>query len=104
MLYCNLFIVYCVLCVASTLQKELKAVDDKMLQAELHLVDSRTFYALGNVQKARGSLTAARTATSGIYCPPRLQAEFDLQAGTLCSLATSHTHTHLLSTYAHTLL
>ena len=66
---------------ASSLQKELKAVDDKTLQAELHLVESRTYYTLSNVQKARGSLTAARTATSGIYCPPKLQADFDLQAG-----------------------
>ena len=69
------------MCAAASLQRELKQVDDKALQAELHLIESKTFYALGNVQKARGSLTAARTATSGIYTPPRLQADFDMQSG-----------------------
>jgi 26S proteasome regulatory subunit N6 len=69
--------------VANNLLKELRKVDDKLLLVEVHLVESRAYTALGNLKKARGSLTAARTTTSGIYTPPKLQAALDLESGIL---------------------
>lgn len=69
--------------VANNLLKELRKVDDKLLLVEVHVVESRAYTALGNLQKARGALTAARTTTSGIYTPPKLQAALDLESGLL---------------------
>ena len=50
---------------------------------DVQLAESIAFHRLGNIQKARGSLTSARTAASAIYCPPKMQADLDLQSGIL---------------------
>nr|CAH8825063.1 unnamed protein product [Trichobilharzia regenti] len=67
----------------SSLLRELKKLDDKALLVEVQLMESRVYYMLGNLQRARAALTSARTTANGIYCPPRLQANLDLLSGIL---------------------
>ncbi|KAI9296870.1 PCI-domain-containing protein, partial [Neoconidiobolus thromboides FSU 785] len=67
----------------STLLKELKRLDDKMVLVEVQLLESRAYYALRNLPKSRAALTSARTSANSIYCPPLLQGALDLQSGIL---------------------
>ncbi|PWN19911.1 putative 26S proteasome non-atpase regulatory subunit Rpn6 [Microstroma glucosiphilum] len=66
-----------------TLLKELKKLDDKAMLTEVHLLESRVNHAIRNGDKAKASLTSARTAANSIYCPPSLQAQLDMQSGIL---------------------
>ena len=43
------------------------------------------YYEVHNVGRAKGSLTGARAAANGTYCPPLLQAEIDQLGGMLCA-------------------
>lgn len=67
----------------SELLREMKKMDDKTLLVEIQLLESKTYYSLTNLQKARAALTSARTTANSIYCPPKMQAELDLQSGIL---------------------
>ncbi|GAB5370674.1 hypothetical protein AAMO2058_001513400 [Amorphochlora amoebiformis] len=73
------------LALISRLVKDVKKIDDKILLLEISIIESQLHLKLKNTPKAKGALTAARSAANAIYCPPSLQAEIDIQSGVLCS-------------------
>ncbi|KAG4305917.1 hypothetical protein PORY_000827 [Pneumocystis oryctolagi] len=62
---------------------ELKRLDDKFQLVEVYLLESQIYHAIKNIQKARASLTSARTCANAIYCLPHIQTGLDFQSGIL---------------------
>ncbi|KAK6060260.1 PCI domain protein [Cooperia oncophora] len=56
-------------------------ISDSFVECELQR--AKAFYHLGNIGRARASLTGARTTANAIYVQPRMQAALDLQSGVL---------------------
>lgn len=71
------------LSLVSTVLRQLKKLDDKAALIEVHLLESKIYFALKNVAKARAALTAARTYANSMYTAPLIQAALDMQAGLL---------------------
>ena len=59
----------------------MKALDDKELLVQIFLTESQCNFDCGNIPKAKGALTAAKTNANAIHCPPLIQADIDLQSG-----------------------
>ncbi|KAK8854003.1 26S proteasome non-ATPase regulatory subunit 11 [Tritrichomonas musculus] len=66
--------------ILSRLTVELRKVDQSQL-IEVYLIQSRTFRGLGDFNRAKASLTAARTNATAVYTPPLLQGQLDLESG-----------------------
>lgn len=52
---------------------ELKELEDKDLIVEVQLEESKAYYHLSNLTKARSALTSARTTANSTYVPPKVQ-------------------------------
>jgi 26S proteasome regulatory subunit N6 len=66
-----------------SLLSELKKLDDKMALLDVHLLESKVYFATKNMAKSKAALTAARTVANSVYCPPLTQAALDIQSGLL---------------------
>lgn len=71
------------LILVADLIRQLKRLDDKYALIEVHLLESKIYFALKNIAKARAALTSARTYSNSIYTAPIVQAALDMQAGLL---------------------
>jgi 26S proteasome regulatory subunit N6 len=63
--------------IIDNLLSEVKKLDDKQQLVEIQLLEAKVYYRLENIPRAKASLTAARSCSNSIYCPPVLQADID---------------------------
>jgi 26S proteasome regulatory subunit N6 len=69
------------LALLATLLRDVKKLDDKLLLVEIHLIETKTHFAVEHMPKAKAALTACKTNANAIHCPPLLQAEIDMWSG-----------------------
>lgn len=62
----------------SETEKTLKKIDDKMGLVKLYYLESKVYYKLRNLPRAKSSLTLSRSTSTMVYCPPLVQAKMDL--------------------------
>lgn len=62
----------------SSTNKKLKRTDDKLGLVKLYYLESKVFYLLKNLSKAKSSLTISKSTATFIFCPVLLQAKIDL--------------------------
>ncbi|XP_068207974.1 serine/arginine repetitive matrix protein 2-like isoform X2 [Palaemon carinicauda] len=67
--------------IANALYSETKKLQDKEKTVKACLCLSQVYHAMGNISKARASITTAKTEALKIYTPPDMQGELDLQSG-----------------------
>lgn len=67
--------------ILSRLSSELRKVDHKSQLIEVYLIESRIYRGLGDFNRAKASLTAARTNAAAVYTTPILQGQLDLESG-----------------------
>ncbi|KAI5190769.1 26S proteasome regulatory subunit N6 [Nematocida sp. AWRm77] len=61
--------------------KVLKQADDKIGLVKLYYLESKVYYELKNLPRAKSSLTLSRSTSTFVYCPSHLQAKMDLLNG-----------------------
>jgi len=67
------------LALIAEISKLLKQNDDKIGLVKLYYLESKVYYNLKNISKAKSSLTLSRSTSTFVYAPPSLQAKIDLQ-------------------------
>ncbi|KAK4304463.1 hypothetical protein Pmani_023586 [Petrolisthes manimaculis] len=67
--------------VASSVYAETKKLQDYEKNVKACLCLSRAYLAMGNVSRARASITTAKTEALKVYTPPDLQADLDFHSG-----------------------
>lgn len=65
----------------SEILKDLKRFDDKDNQIRLYVYESKAYYELNDVAKAKSAMTSARALAVTAYCSTELQANIDLLSG-----------------------
>ncbi|OAG28872.1 26S proteasome regulatory subunit N6 [Nematocida displodere] len=70
----------CLSLIAET-AKVLKQADDKIGLVKLYYLESKVYYELKNLPRAKSALTLSRSTSTLVYCPPFLQAKMDLLNG-----------------------
>ncbi|KAI5137206.1 26S proteasome regulatory subunit N6 [Nematocida ausubeli] len=61
--------------------KLLKRADDKIGLVKLFYLESKVYYALHNISRAKSALTLSKSTATLVYCPSYMQAKIDLLSG-----------------------
>ncbi|VDN91962.1 unnamed protein product [Brugia pahangi] len=72
-----------VLTMGAKLRNELKKVESKDIQLEVHLEESKAAFALNNLNRSRIALIAARAIANSSCIDNKLQAQLDMESGIL---------------------